>query len=116
MPEVAFCSARLVFQLSAQNICCLPVLFLSRLFIQAEKHTAFVDIIQIERLGFIGAYGAVFFYKPVNKVFGKRIIALVSGNLRHSEQCGNHTAVNVIPTGGFSLPHLLYIPNSPFRS
>ena len=115
VPEVSLRRPRLKIQLSAQNFSGFPVFFLSRLFVQGEQRPSLVDVVQTALLRGICADAPVLPDEAVYKALCKGKISLVSGDLGHRQQGRQHTAVNIVPVGFFSLPDALHVPHGTLR-
>ena len=76
VPKVAGVGARLLVQLAFEQINCLLVLGFAGFLVQLEKHTAFVDIIQVEFVLTVTAECAILEDVIVHKTFYKVEITL----------------------------------------
>ena len=116
MPVGTFRGSRLLFQCPVKRFRSFPVLVLSGCPVYGKQHPAFIDIVQLLFFRLKSQYLPVTLHKVVRHLLGKGSIAGISRDFCQGQQCGQHTAVDIIPGYRFAFPDLFQIPGSLLRS
>ena len=111
VPEIAGGSPGLAFQLAVYGIDGFAVLFFPGKLIEVEKSLSGIDIVQIVLQRVIGGDGTIFLHEIVDKTVCEFQISGILSDVVQLQNCLDHTSVNVIPRGLFSLLDLLDIPH-----
>ena len=102
MPEAAFGSARVRFQLFAQKRGGFAIFFLARDFVKEEEIAAGEDVIDVVFVDRVGADGAVVGDEVVHAALNEVEVLLVAGFVPDAFDAFQHQAVIVGPLCGIA--------------
>ena len=86
------------------------VLFLARLSVQVEQHTALVHVVEVVGVLGIAEHSAVVAHIEIYEVLGEVKVLLLARYLRGIEQRGYHAAVDVVPFERLALKYTFDVP------